>query len=443
MPTLKKRPAVLILSSVIFVQLCLLIASGGLRGIYVGSYDGLGYYAWVRSIVIDQDIDFHNEFKMYNPLGKAPDPDIKYPKTGNTFNIYGLGLPILCAPGFIVGFILDKIFFGHTNGYGACAQLGYILNSFFYYALGLVLFYLFLAKRCHWKQALAAALFIAFGTTTGFYAWSEPYYSTIIEFFFVVLILKWLFSNSAMTKQHIFLGSILFGFAYWVRMDLLIFLLPAGIKILKNKKTIKNGLMFSSICLAIILCHCYMRYLLSGDFNIVGGYSSKVAESLGGIFDITDPNCGLVLFSPNNGLLFWCPLFIFALLALRKFWQDVSKSLVLIILFKICLISTWVGWDGSGSMGPRLLNSLVPLLVWSFCITNNEFVKKYYLTFVILSCVWFQGLVYQRFTKQMPYYEGRGHSFIDQPYKRVFINQFKSAYTLLVNPKQAFKDIRN
>ncbi|KAB2854351.1 MAG: hypothetical protein F9K46_17070, partial [Anaerolineae bacterium] len=70
------------LVSAVFVASLLLLQSFQITG------DGLSYYAYLRSLVFDRDLDFTNEFTDYNPAHHAtPDPNLKTEvgKVGNPY----------------------------------------------------------------------------------------------------------------------------------------------------------------------------------------------------------------------------------------------------------------------------------------------------------------------------------------------------------------------
>jgi hypothetical protein len=58
--------------------------------------DGLGYYAWLRSLLIDGDWDFDNEFDEHNPLGNEVNQDRT--AIGRRANPYAVGPACLWAP---------------------------------------------------------------------------------------------------------------------------------------------------------------------------------------------------------------------------------------------------------------------------------------------------------------------------------------------------------
>jgi hypothetical protein len=101
-------------------------AVGGLRHPVLRG-DGNGYYAWLRSPVIDGDLQFENEFRRGDPAFLATtfdaegelDPSL-LTSTGHVRNQWCLGAAILWAPFFLAGHLL--VLFGQWFGAGWAAD---------------------------------------------------------------------------------------------------------------------------------------------------------------------------------------------------------------------------------------------------------------------------------------------------------------------------------
>ncbi|MBL1178649.1 MAG: hypothetical protein FWK01_26720 [Pantanalinema sp. GBBB05] len=100
--------------------------------------DGNGYYAWVRSMVIDGDINFQNDFEqLYFPDPPPPEWSQRTP-TGLVPNKYPIGLAILETPGFLLGHAIAQLTPFAKDGISLPYQLsvtgslvGLILGSFY------------------------------------------------------------------------------------------------------------------------------------------------------------------------------------------------------------------------------------------------------------------------------------------------------------------------
>ena len=121
------------------------IASYCTRPWVIGS-DGLAYYAPLRSLLIDHDLDFTNEFRDFNPKGHVvPDYSVKT-ATGLVSNKYGIGLAIAWLPFVLLahGLVLLLNLFGvviRADGYSTPYQIAVGIGSMVYGLIGLRFMY--------------------------------------------------------------------------------------------------------------------------------------------------------------------------------------------------------------------------------------------------------------------------------------------------------------
>ena len=119
--------------------------------------DGVGYYAYLRSLVFDHDVDFSNEYSYFAsilPENSQPlTTSFLYgPKTaaGYPHNPWPVGPAILWSPFFLVGHLTAKLAGGlglpvALDGYSLPYQLGIAIGSAVYAFVGLMLMY----RLCH------------------------------------------------------------------------------------------------------------------------------------------------------------------------------------------------------------------------------------------------------------------------------------------------------
>lgn len=137
--------------------------------------DGNGYYAWVRSLVIDGDIDFKNDFEqLYFPDPPPPDWSQRTPK-GLVPNKYPIGLAILETPGFLLGHAIAHLTPFAEDGISLPYQLSVTISLVF---LILASFYLlYRALRNYQISSQTALLFCVMpliGTNLLHYLAKEP-----------------------------------------------------------------------------------------------------------------------------------------------------------------------------------------------------------------------------------------------------------------------------
>jgi len=108
--------------------------------------DGRGYYAYIRSLAFDRDLDFSNEFSLFTddprglPLAEART------KTGYVQNPWSVGPAILWIPFFLLAhlgtYLFNTVGFSlPLDGYSFLYVLAASLGSAFYTFLGRLVFH--------------------------------------------------------------------------------------------------------------------------------------------------------------------------------------------------------------------------------------------------------------------------------------------------------------
>ena len=84
--------------------------------------DGKSYYAWLRSVALDGDLDFRNDYLLIYPPEPLP-PDVgRITTRGLVNNKYPVGFAVAAAPGFLVGHGLALLVGQPTTGVSAPYQ---------------------------------------------------------------------------------------------------------------------------------------------------------------------------------------------------------------------------------------------------------------------------------------------------------------------------------
>lgn len=106
------RLITLALAALFFASLALTIVSvsvGNSPMLIVG--DGKGYYAWARSVILDGDIDFTNDYKLLYPPDIPPGYMGVRTPNGLVSNIYSIGMAIIEIPGLLVAHCITVLLF--------------------------------------------------------------------------------------------------------------------------------------------------------------------------------------------------------------------------------------------------------------------------------------------------------------------------------------------
>jgi hypothetical protein len=88
--------------------------------------DAKGYYAWLRSIALDRDVDFRNDYALVYPPETPPDTGRVTPR-GLVVDKYPIGLAIVEVPGFVAGHVAAKALGFPADGVSAPYQLAVVV----------------------------------------------------------------------------------------------------------------------------------------------------------------------------------------------------------------------------------------------------------------------------------------------------------------------------
>jgi hypothetical protein len=163
--------------------------------------DGVGYYAYVRSLLVEHHLNFENDwrkanlgFRMYSVDGQGHINPRWYTCTGHLKNRYAVGASILWAPFLIpvhgVILVLDRLggsvrADGFSKPYVVTMALATALCGF----LGLGISFRLASRYIAEGWAFAAALGIWFATSLPVYMYFDPAYSHAHSAFAVALFL--------------------------------------------------------------------------------------------------------------------------------------------------------------------------------------------------------------------------------------------------------------
>jgi hypothetical protein len=70
--------------------------------------DGRDYYVWARSILLDGDIDFRNDYQVIYAPDTLPSQSAVLTPAGHTLNKYPVGMAIVETPGLLLGHVIAR-----------------------------------------------------------------------------------------------------------------------------------------------------------------------------------------------------------------------------------------------------------------------------------------------------------------------------------------------
>lgn len=352
-------------------------------GMLIGS-DGIGYYAYVRSIGIDHDIDFANEYAILYP---TIDVDQLRTPTGRIANQYAIGPAILWLPFFLVGHALSLVLQSIglavvADGYSYIYQVCVCIGSIFYGFCGMLLMHR-TTKRLFASTALVACVLLWLATNFIYYLIIEPSMSHMCSFFAASLLLYiWVTTRPVERLSQCLTIGLAGGLVGLVRQpDATLLLLPL-LDYMVARRSIWEKTKQVAVTMAGFFSIFWVQMFAWNTLNgnpFLSGYFLKSDQG----FSWLSPHLIGVLFSTEHGLFLWHPILLFACvgLVLLVCVDRLLGALLLIGFFsQAYLIASWSAWSQADAFGGRMFLASLPILSIGLAAFLQRVVTRYGLT---------------------------------------------------------------
>jgi hypothetical protein len=378
-------------------------ASGILLSVFLASLilvnpwvrgDGVGYYAYVRALIVDHNLNFEQDWKDGNSTFAAGRLDAngqvradQYSSTGHIENHFSVGPAILWAPFFAAahGVVLAADRLGAhipADGFSRPYRVAVGLATAFYGFLALWLGYDLARRYVDQRWALLATFGIWFASSLPVYMYFNPTWSPALSAFSVALFL-WYFDR---TRGHR-------TWTAWAALGLL-----AGLMM--------NVYYPTAVLLVLPLMELlaelwraggetsgHFGQILGRSFLFLGATSFAFLPTLitrkiiyGSFFNLgyTEhwywycPALLQVCFSADHGLFTWTPILLPALAGLfliARSNQWLGFGSLAVFLAYLYVIGCYQDWDGISSFGNRFFVSLTPIFVLGLAATLQRGAK--------------------------------------------------------------------
>jgi hypothetical protein len=275
--------------------------------------DGLGYYAWLRSALVDGDWSFDNEFDAYNVLGDfVPPPDART-EIGRRANPWSVGPACVWATTVVPGHFLLSAFQSlgcpcAADGYTLPYQLLVGLTTLGISWLGLVCLYGVCRHFATPAQAALATGLVTLGSPIIYYSAIEGSMAHGVGCATVAgLVCYWLKTYGATGGGRWLRVGVLLGCATLMRWQLFtLALLPAGEALLGNP-SVRVGTTRRLGLLALAALGAFLAFMpqLTAWQCVYGRWlPSPIPVS----HNWLNPAWWQVLFAEDRGLCYWTPL---------------------------------------------------------------------------------------------------------------------------------------
>lgn len=227
---------------ILFITILFLII--WLKPAWVIGGDGFAYYAYIRSILFDGDLNFHNEFSFFDDSFKTN--TIKYwqtpsAKAGNPFSV---GPSLFWSPFIFLAKILQNIFTFRDPyplaGYNAPFQISIAIATIFYTSIALILLFSALKKLFKKNISWWSTILIVGISPLIYYLIYEPsmshglsLFSSSLLFYLSIL----LFQSKIISNRLLIYLGISIGLIFIIRwQDIIFAIVPAAIILQKYLK---------------------------------------------------------------------------------------------------------------------------------------------------------------------------------------------------------------
>lgn len=384
----------------------------------IRGHDGVLNYAYLRSALLDRDLDFSNDYAYYLERQARWFNNEELPRdpvTNLPINLYGVGSSLLWAPWVLTvhvalhaaqaaGAEVD------ANGFSRPYEWAVGLGSCFYASLGLWLAFRFASQGYGRRAAFWSLLVVWLASPLVFYMYLHPSMSHSNSFFLAALLaftyargdsrLRWLglgFIAGLLVATRFQDAALLGGIAaaeLWRIRDLAE---KGNLLKLTWSRATRYALFLAAAAVA------FAPQLLAWHILQGSAWSGPRAYMMQGEMRPWAPiHATEVLFSSRHGFLFWHPLLITGVAGL--FVARRNRRLALLCLcafvFQWWAISSWSIWWAGASFGHRMFISALPFLALGSAALFARFSRSGVLrgamvSLTLLGILWNLGYIVQ------------------------------------------------
>jgi hypothetical protein len=392
------------------------------------SGDGLSYYAYIRSALIDGDLNFYNEDGNYNLHRQPMTPYYARTSTGYVHTVFSIGPALLWLPFTLLAHGWALLSNLPPDGYVFPYIFAMTFGTFLFSTLGLILTYQTTRVLISRKAAVWASLALWLGSAVTFYTFKDAAYSHAASFFAISLLVYWWqkLRQDLFSLQNALYIGVLVGVASLMRWQNVLFGIIPGIDLCftlaQRLRCNQTPHQIQNPAKTYAPQHygqesepssLYLPYrMLTTSLMLVVGAAIAFSPQMAawrvlydrwlvipqgsGFLRFTHNHVLKVLFSPYHGWFVYTPLVLLGMVGLVMFLRvkpRIAFVLLVALGLQIYISSTVVDWWAGYSFGMRRLINCTPILAigLGFLIqrsSQNQKLLRIIQVCIILLVIW-------------------------------------------------------
>jgi hypothetical protein len=331
--------------------------------------DGKAYYIWVRSLMLDGDVDFEDDYRLvYPPDPLPPESSVRTPR-GHPVDKYPVGMAILETPGFLIGHLLGaRLIRSARDGVSLPYQFSVAWSLMFLYFASFWLLFRALSNlgiATGWTFFFCGTTLLA--TNLIHYVMKEPAMAhgagvALLNVLLFVIAPRDL-SRSRPRLARAALAGALVGLSFLVRNTNSL-LVPALVAVVCSRaKPTPVEWATAAVCAVLVSAlQPLSLWFLWGQLRLSTYFNESFTAGLRGVLSaLASARHGLFLYSPWYAVLLALSVY---LVVRSRDYRWVGVAAVASFAAACVLNGTWHCWWFGDSFGNRaFIETLVPLSV--------------------------------------------------------------------------------
>lgn len=324
--------------------------------------DGKAYYAWLRSVALDRDLDFANDYRLIYPPEPLPSEASRQTPRGLVVNKYPVGVALIELPGFAVGHVVATMLGYERNGVTAPYQFAVTLWLQVLCLAALALLWSS-AVRLGADPAIAAVVAATALTATNLVHYvarpAMAHAPGLAVSCFALYVSTWLREGNASPRTVAAFGA-LAGLAVIIRpSNIALYPFFAAVLSSSVRRDARNWLALTAGFAPVIALQVALTSAHWGSLTFVGYTDEGFTAGLGGVLS--------ALVSARHGLFVYHPWYLVTLALVVAAVRDRgSRPLAIGALLSFgafaVINGTWWAWWFGDSFGNRAFIEVIPAL---------------------------------------------------------------------------------